>query len=334
MRSRTLRRLAIVVALVAGVYVVGFGAYGFTVGAAEYLAGEPRSAECATPGSRFGWAYEAVNYDIAGDALLAANPDPNHCTTLGSAAGTEVLGPDGVHLAGWYIPAVAPRTDATVVIVHGGKSDKSGMLPFAPAFHDFYNLLIIDLRNSGQSGAADSTGGLHEQGDVRAMLDWLERTKDPGWIAVMGISNGAASALAEAPGDDRVRALILDSMHASVERQIGNVVTTEKGLPAWPGAWALVAGVSAHLGESLETVDPVRSIVRLLDRPILLTHGLDDVIDRPPDSLDVNVTAARAAGVDLEVHTCPGAGHGRVIEVCATEWGSWVRAFLAAHGGT
>ena len=238
-----------------------------------------------------------------------------------------------MHLAGWYIPAGAGLTSATVLIVHGGKSNKSGMLPYAPAFHDAYNVLIVDLRNSGRSGAADSTGGLHEQGDVRAMIDWLERVKDPSWVAVMGNSNGAAASLAEALGDSRVKALILDSMHASVERQLGNVITTEKGLPAWPGAWALVAGVSFRLGEPLDSVDPVRSIVRLLDRPILLTHGLDDVVDRPADSLDVNVAAARAAGVDIEVHTCAGASHGRVVIVCATDWTAWAREFLAAHGG-
>lgn len=152
-------------------------------------------------------------------------------------------------------------------------------------------------------------------------------------MAVMGNSNGASTAIAEALGDPRVKALILDSMHASVERQIGNVITTEKGLPAWPDAWALVAGVSYRLGESVERVDPVRTIVRLIDRPILLTHGLDDVVDRPADSLEVNIAAATATGVDIEVHICAGAGHGRVVEVCANDWAGWVRDFLAAHGG-
>ncbi len=333
MRSRTIRGAAIVVALLVGAYVVGFAAYGFTAGADGYLGGKPRSTDCQTPASRFGWRYEAVNYDKADDAtLLAANPDPTKCATQGSSAGSEVVAPDGVHLAGWYIPAVA-QTGATVVIVHGGKANKSGMLAYAAPLHDVYNILIVDLRNSGRSGIADSTGGLHEQNDLRAMLDWLVREKDPSWIAVLGNSNGASTALAEALGDTRVKALVLDSMHASIERQVGNVITTEYGLPAWPGAWALVAGVSYKLGESIEAVDPVRTIVRLVDRPILLTHGLDDVVDRPADSLDVNVAAATAARVDIDVHTCAGAEHGRVVEVCADDWAGWVRVFLAAHGG-
>jgi pimeloyl-ACP methyl ester carboxylesterase len=336
MRSRAIRRGTILVALIGVVYVVGFAGYGFTAGAAEYLGGTPRSTDCQTPASRYAWAYEAVNYDIADDAtLLAANPDPTKCDSQGAVAGTDVVAPDGVHLAAWYIPAPGhAAADPTVVIVHGGKTNKSGMLAYAAALHDGYNLLLIDLRNSGRSSPADSTGGLHEQNDVRAMLDWLERNKAPRWIALLGNSNGAAAGLAEALGDARIRALVLDSMHATVERQIGNVITTEKGLPAWPGAWAVVAGASYRLGESLESVDPVRSIVRIADRPILLTHGLDDIVDRPADSLELNVAAATAAGVDLEVHTCAGAGHGRVVEVCAADWATWVNAFLAAHGGT
>lgn len=337
------RWLAVLAALVAVLYVVGLGGYGFFIGSGDYLAQVAKLPSCETPGSKFGWAYEAVNYDIADDAtLLAANPDPTKCTGQGAKAGDAVAATDGTRLAAWYIPAAhevvgfdpaAPRTGATVVIVHGGKSNKSGMLPYAPALHDAYNLLIVDLRNSGRSGGTESTGGLREQTDVRAMIDWLERTKGPTWLAAMGNSNGAAASLAEALTDTRVKALILDSMHASVERQLGNVIQTEYSLPAWPSAWAVIAGVDSRLGAQVESVDPIRSIVHFTDRPVLLTHGLADKVDRPADSLDLNVAAAKAAGVDLEVHTCAGAGHGLVVFVCADEWTGWVRAFLAAHVG-
>ena len=338
--SRWVRVILVLAVVAAVLYVAGFGTYAFTAGAADYLSGEDRNTDCRTPGSEFGWAYEAVNYDIADDAaLLAANPDPRDCASQGAVAGSEVVAPDGVHLAGWYIPAVNPghgrlfgSTGPTVVIVHGGKANKSGMLPYAAPFHDAYNVLIVDLRNSGRSSQADSTGGLHEQDDLQAMLDWLVRTKHPSWIAVMGNSNGAATTIAEALGDQRVRAVILDSMHATIEKQLGNVIVTERHLPAWPAAWAVVAGISWRLGASIESVDPVRTLVRLTDRPVLLTHGLDDIVDRPADSLEVNVAAATAAGIDIEVHTCQGAAHGQVVEVCAEDWATWVLTFLAAHG--
>jgi pimeloyl-ACP methyl ester carboxylesterase len=337
------RRIAGIVGVLAALgmaaYLVGFAGYGIVVGADEYLAGAPRLTSCDTPGSRFGWTYAAVNYPIADDAvLLAANPDHGNCASQGAGAGTDVVAPDGTHLAGWYIPVAtstgtATDTDPTVVLVHGGKSNKSGMLDYAPAFHDRYNLLIVDLRNSGRSGGTQSTGGLREQGDLRAFIEWLVRTKHPTWIAVMGNSNGAATALAEARDDTEVRALILDSMHATLESQLGTVIESEKHLPAWPGAWGVMVGVQLRLGEPVESVDPVLTITQVGNRPILLTHGSADVIDRPAQSLDRNVAAAGAAGADVEVHVCQGAGHGMVVTVCAADWTAWVQQFLAAHGG-
>ena len=332
-RRRTLFRLAVVAVLAVTIVVAGYAGYAFVAGSAEYLAGTPEHIGCDTPLHRFGWAYETINYDIAYDeALLAASPDPNNCTKSTSTAGGEVVSSDGVHIAGWYIPAAGSigAEEPTIVIVHGGRTNKSGVLDYAPAFHEDYNLLLPDLRNSGRSGGTESTSGLREQHDLRAMLDWLERTKHPTWVAVMGNSNGAATALAEGLGDQRVRALVLDSMHAQVARQVANVIETERHLPPWPAAWALVAGASFRIGADLETVDPVRSLAAWDDRPILLIHGLADTIDRPADSLEPNIASAVAANLSFEVHVCPGARHGQAIIVCADAWIRWANDFLAA----
>ena len=326
-------KVALALLLLAGAtYVLGFFVYGFTSGADEYLAGTPRATGCETPGSRFGWAYEAINYDIEDDArLLADNPDPSSCSSQGAQAGREVVTSDGVPIAGWYIPSATEQDwrRPTVVIVHGGKSNKSGMLDYAPPFHADYDIVILDLRNSGRSGDAASTAGLHERRDVEAMLDWMSEHKTMLSVVLVGNSNGAAASLAEAVTDHRVQALILDSMHAAVERQIGNVIETERGLPAWPGAWGVVTGVSNRLGEPFESNDPVRQL-RLWDgRVILFTHGSADVVDRPRDSLEVNLAAADLTGITYEVHVCQGAGHGQVVSVCRDAWASWVRAFMA-----
>ena len=331
-RSRWARTLVALAVVVGALYVIGFAAYGYFGGAAEYLSGSPRATSCETPMSRFGWAYEAINYDLADDArLLDENPDPTSCTSQGALAGDDVVAADGVHIAGWYIPAATAHDwkRSTVVLVHGGKSNKSGMLDYATPFHADYDIVIIDLRNSGRSGAALSSGGLREQDDLKAMLNWLSANKGLASAVLVGNSNGAAAALAEAVSDHRVSALILDSMHASVERQIGNVIQTERHLPAWPGAWALVAGVSNRLGEPLESVDPVRQL-RLWDgRPILFTHGSADLVDRPVDSLDPNLVVAADKGLRYEANVCEGAGHGKVVVVCRDAWLGWVQAFMA-----
>jgi pimeloyl-ACP methyl ester carboxylesterase len=331
------RRLSVAVVLVALVGLVGFTGYVLTIGAGEVVSTSSPSTACATPGSRYGWAYEAINYDLADDANLVAGMDATgHCATQGAVAGSGVVSSDGVPIAGWYIPAasgVGP-TGPTLLIVHGGKANKSEVLKYAPPFHDAYNLVLLDLRGSGRSGAGLATWGVREQDDLRAMIDWLVATKGPGWIGVVGNSNGAAAAVAEAGGDARVRALVLDSMHADAMTQLANVVEDENGLPGQPTAWALVTGASMKIGADLSTAYPIRTITKLGDRPVLLLHGTADKVDPPAESAERNVVAAREAGVTIGLQYCQGAGHGQVIDTCPAEWAAWATSFLAgARGG-
>ena len=261
---------------------------------------------------------------------LPQNPDMTDCRSQGAVAGSEVVTTDGVPIAGWYIPSASGLgpTGPTVIVAHGWKSNKSEALKYAVPFHDAYNVVLVDLRNGGRSGAADTTWGLHEQLDVRAMIDWLERTKHPSWIAAMGNSMGGATVLAEAVNDPRVRALILDSMHASALVSIGNGAEVENGLPSLPTSWAVVIGVAIRLGADWTAVDPVQTIAQVGDRPVLLIHGTDDALDRPSESADRNFHAALDAGVPVELEYCPGATHGAVIDACPADWARWATSFL------
>lgn len=78
---------------------------------------------------------------------------------------------DGLHLAGWYIPST---NRATVIVVHGYKGDRSGMLPQAQilAAHG-YGVLLIDLRAHGQSEGEMISFGKYEVRDVEAAYQYL-----------------------------------------------------------------------------------------------------------------------------------------------------------------
>src|SRR5688572_21016314 len=172
----------ILVALVAYLGYVGFE------GSAQVAEPPAPSQDCRTPGLAYGWVYEAINYDAASDAALADLPDPNNCPGPGAPAGQRVQTEDGVGIAGWYIPAgngVGP-TGPTVVLAHGHGANKSRMLGYAAVLHDDYNVVIFDFRNHGQSGDAQTTAGVAEQADLRAVIDWVDANKEPEQIAVLG----------------------------------------------------------------------------------------------------------------------------------------------------
>lgn len=312
---------ALLVALVAYLGYVGYEG-------SRQLSDPPTpTTDCRTPAT-MGWAYEAINYDIATDADLAAEPDPESCTRRGAAAGDAVSVGD-IGLAGWYVPAGngAGPTGPTVVLAHGWGSNKSRMLGTASVLHDAYNLLLFDFRNHGQSSEAATTQGVREAGDLRAMVDWLEQEKGPDRIAVLGESMGGATALAEAGQDERIDAVIAESTHATIANAAQARLERSNYPLSMPGSWAILLGTLIRTGEDVSAVDPVQSVERLSDRPLLLIHGGRDT-SIGPDDAETMLAAAVAAGSPTELEVCADAGHGESHETCPEEYAGWVLGFL------
>jgi len=333
-RRRWIAALVLLLVLGAG---IGYTAYVGYEGSRQMVSvDELRSRDCRTPDVLFGWEYEAINYDIADDArLAAANPNPARCSGQGAEAGTAVVSPDGVRIAGWYIPAGdgSPASGPTIVLVHGWHGNKSGMLPFAAPLHDRFNLVLLDLRDNGRSSTAEVTMGVREQTDLEAMLDWLAVNKHPAWVGAVGNSMGGATVLAAASGDQRIRAILLESTHASLITSGGNIAENQHGYPAQPTGWAISVGASWRIGQDVTSIDPERTITRLGSRPVLLIHGTADDVDYPMTSAELNLRAALRAQVPASLVYCPGGRHGKSVEACPELWASSANAFFGEAAG-
>lgn len=324
-----------IIALLA-VALVGFFGYAGFVGVvgADTLLHPTGNTDCRTPLDRYGWTYEAINYDVADDAhLRSTNADMTACSDQGARAGKDVVTSDGVSIDGWYIPAASGigPTGSTVVIVHGWAANKSEALKYAPAFHASYNVVLMDLRAGGRSGGTESTFGVREPLDIEAMIDWLTRTKHPAHLAVMGNSMGGASAAEAAAGDPRIEALILDSTHARVEDVIGRRLEVDANPrhPSLPGTPAILLTIWLRTGLNLMDANPIDAVPKLGSRPLLILHGGADANDLPARSADTLYQVARSAGVPAELHYCAAATHGYVVDICPTEWAAWATDFLA-----
>lgn len=326
-RARAGQWLTFAFAAALVVLVAYFGYVGYE-GSRQLTDAPSRNADCRTPAS-LGWEYEAINYDVAGDAALAEEADPTACTARGAIAGEAVTGPGDIGLAGWYIPAAsgAPPTAPTVILAHGWSSNKSAMLERAAVLHDDYHLLLFDFRNHGQSQDEQTTQGVREARDLVAMIDWLEASKGPDRIGVYGVSMGGASALAAAGRDERVDALVVESTHATLANAI-QARLDGAGYPlSMPGSWAVLLGTLMRTGEDASAVDPIQAIARLDERPVLLMYGGADGSIGPTDGVDMDAAAADA-GIDVELHVCEPADHGGTPDACPEGYPGWVLGFL------
>jgi len=322
-RTRVTRWVSFAFAAALVALVAYFGYVGYE-GSRQLTDPPTPTADCRTPAT-MGWAYEAINYDKATDAELATEADPTSCSRQGAPAGDAV----GIGLAGWYIPAGNGSGPAgpTLVMTHGWGSNKSSMLERAAMVHDSYNLLLLDLRNHGQSAEARTTQGVREADDLRAMIDWLETNKAPDLIAVLGVSMGGATAIGEADHDERVDALVIESTHATLANA-AQARLEGSGYPlALPGSWAILLGSLVRTGEDVSSADPVQGVQRLDDRPLLIINGGADASIGANDA-DELFAAAVAAGSPSELHVCAEATHAKSYETCAEDYAGWVLGFL------
>jgi pimeloyl-ACP methyl ester carboxylesterase len=308
------------------VALVGYLAYVGYDGSQAFAAHE-RSGDCRTPDSEFGWAYEAINYDLASDRELEAFPDRTDCPRPGEAAGGDLTASDGVRIAGWYIPAGSGAAAPTVVLAHGNGKTKSEMLQWAEPLHAAYNLVLFDFRNHGQSSGDLTTLGVREVRDLQAVVDWLEQRKSASLIAVLGVSMGGAAAINEAADDERVAAVILDSTHATLASALQAQLESRSFPLALPGAWSILLGGLLRTGEDLSVADPVQAIEHIGERPVLIVAAGDDEAVGPTDAAEL-MTAGQGEGARVELKTCPGAKHGGSVETCSSEYAGWVLGFL------
>ena len=246
-------------------------------------------------------------------------------------AGSEVVTDDGIRIAGWYIPAAngAGPTAPTVVLVHGFHANKSGILKYGAGLHQAFNLVAFDMRNAGRSTGSQTTGGVLEQKDLRAIIDWVERAKRPAHLGILGNSLGAATAMAEAGEDPRVEALALDSMHTRMQYQV-EARLNHAGHPSYPGTWAIFAGVVLRTGVDLGGADAADEVPKLRAGRSCSRTGPS--ITKTSQGEPRRSTTIRAAGVPVELEWCPNSGHnapaGMPAEVCRDAFGGWVSAFF------
>jgi uncharacterized protein len=328
-RRTTIGRWVSLVLVLILVGLVAYLSYVGVVGSGQLADPPSPSADCRTPAIAHGWVYEAINYDAASDNTLADLPDPENCPRQGDGAGSRLQSSDGVRLAGWYIPSGngSGPTGPTVVLAHGHGANKSNMLGYAEVLHDEYNVVIFDFRNHGQSGGSQTTLGVLEQNDLKAVIGWVVERKDPEQIAVFGVSMGGATTLSEAIGDDNVDALILDSTHATLANALQARLARDGYPLSLPGAWSVLLGTLIRTGQDVSAVDPIQRIGRLGDRPVLLIVGGQDSAIGSTDGQDL-LGAAQEGSARAELEVCPPAEHGQTLEACPDDFRDWVLGFL------
>jgi dipeptidyl aminopeptidase/acylaminoacyl peptidase len=228
----------------------------------------------------------------------------------------------GVQLAGWYV-ATEPSAPA-VLLTHGLRQCKcdSNVLTAAGMLHrNGYNVLLIDLRNHGQSDVVNGRAGFggYEYRDVLGAWDWLISAKgfSADRIGLYGVSMGAATTLIVLGQEPRVAAAFVDSPFYDVGELLADELG-RMGIPSLLAPGSLWIG-RVVTGDDLLLHSPQEGLREDNGRPIYLVHGTID------GRIDVRhhyeyEALARATGADVTNWVVDGAGHVESAFVAPVEY--------------
>jgi len=222
-------------------------------------------------------------------------------------------------LAAWYVPT---REGPTVVLVHGTGAERASLLAETRLLADAgFGVLTLDLPGQGLSAGVTRWGAPEERA-VSAAVDWLigRPEVDAERIGAFGLSFGGYVLLQSAPGERRLKALVLASTPEDLVAQTRRANGGWGVLSALPALWVL----HRYRGKARD-LPPREAVAVLAPRPVFIIAGERDRLV-PPAAARVLFDAAREP---KELWIVPGAGHAGFATVAGEEYGRRLVAFFA-----
>lgn len=192
----------------------------------------------------------------------------------------SLVAPDGIKLAGWYIPPQTPppgKPSAAVILLHGYSGHRLGTKPYAEmlARHG-YAVLMYDQRASGESEGDLLSWGWRDVADVQGAIAFLQARPElaNGKIGILGCSTGAEIAIASAAQQPAIQAVVADAPYYTVAQDLPPVNSLLEWLTL-PMYHLLIQFMEWKSGASAP--QPLEAAVtQISPRPLLLiSAGLD-----------------------------------------------------------
>jgi len=132
---------------------------------------------------------------------------------------------DGVEVSSWFLPDTT--SNKAVIILNGIGGNRTGVTKRADFYHKKnYNVLLPDLRGTGNSGGEAITFGWHERNDLLAAVDFLKEKKGIDTIAVHGLSLGAATITYTFQEKPDYYFVVLESSYDNIENALRHRIET------------------------------------------------------------------------------------------------------------
>lgn len=236
----------------------------------------------------------------------------------------RICSPFGYDLHSVYHPLEGAQR--TVVLTHGISWSLYGMVIYAGLFRRRgFNVLLYDIRHHGRSGGQDTSFGVYEKQDLKAVVNWAFSRLEPGGIVgTAGLSLGAATTLEHAAIDQRIAFAIAGCPFSDLRALLTYRLRQEYHLPPFPLLNLANHFVHILAGWTFEQASPIRAISQV-KTPLFLSHGQNDTYILPQMSIDLY--NAKTRGIRA-LYLAPNAGHAEALWKNPVEYDQKLGAFL------
>lgn len=166
-----------------------------------------------------------------------------------------------------------------VIYLHSNASSRlEGMKLFPYLFEHNINLLLFDFSGSGLSEGEFISLGWYEKEDIKIIIDFIEKQPGVGKIGLWGRSMGAATVLMYSSGDNRIKAICVDSPFCDFKVLAKELCKKYANIPGFVTETALVfikKSVKKKNEFDLDDIKPIK-YVRNIRIPGLFIHALND----------------------------------------------------------
>jgi pimeloyl-ACP methyl ester carboxylesterase len=183
---------------------------------------------------------------------------------------------DATAARGWLLRG--GENAPAVILLHRYGADRSWLLNLGVRLNEAtgFTVLIPDQRGHGANPSVKWSGfGGIEGEDLAAAVQFLRNQKTSDRIGVYGIEMGAIAAIFGAGGETAIRALALDSVPASSEDVLGNIVKARSSVAGEVAREIANRGTMLYYPKAFRRDSMCDVAPHLENRKILLLAGKD-----------------------------------------------------------
>lgn len=258
---------------------------------------------------------------------LLTGPAPSAVGTLSADFPVESIQipvATGSTVHGWL--SYGESGGSVVLLTHSMRSNRLEMLSRARFLREQgYSVLFIDLHAHGETIGEKITFGLRESESVAASVAFLRNTFPHERIGVIGTSLGAA-AIVLAKQDLKLDAVILESLHPTIEEAVDNRLKLHFGSYGSVLLPIMLSQLSFYLDTSMDELSPITRI-NDLNSPILFISGTNDAHTTQSETERLYA----AARTPKELWIVPGARHFNMHSYAGKEYERRITAFLSHY---